>query len=194
MKIVGLTGGMGSGKTTIAHMFKKLGVAVYIADVEAKKLTQNSTEIRKGLVALLGDMVYENGILNRKFMAAKIFNDPDLLRSVNKIIHPKVKEHFQQWSKRQKGNYVVKEAAILFENGGHRDCDLVILVTAPKKTRVQRILAREKTTVEAIEARMKNQWSDAKKKKMADIIIENITLESTQAQVEKIHKNLSGNH
>ncbi len=194
MKIVGLTGGMGSGKTTIAHMFKKLGVAVYIADSEAKKLIQNSPEIHMKLIALLGEKVYENGILNKRFMAEKIFNNPDLLESVNAIVHPKVKEHFSQWANRQKGNYVIKEAAILFENGGYRDCDSVILVTAPKKIRIQRILNRENITIDAIEARMKNQWSDTKKKKMADIVLENISLESTHLKVEKIHKKLSQNY
>lgn len=194
MKIVGLTGGMGSGKTTIASMFKKLGVAVYIADEEAKKLIQNSMEIREKLIALLGDKIYENGILNRKYMAEKIFNNLDLLESVNAIVHPKVKEHFNQWANHQKGNYVIKEAAILFENGSYRDCDYVILVTAPKKIRIQRILSRESISLEAIEARMKNQWSDTKKKKLADIVLENISLESTRQEVEKIHKKLSRNH
>lgn len=191
MKIVGLTGGMGSGKTTVAKMFSELGVPVYIADDEAKKLTNSSKVIRRKLIQLLGDQAYIDGSLNRKYVADKIFTDKALLNSVNAIIHPKVAAHFKKWALRQKTNYVIKEAAILFENGGYKECDVVILVTAPKDLRLQRVIKRDNATRGEIEQRMGNQWSDSKKKKLADIIIENIEIGATRQQVQLIHKSLN---
>ncbi len=163
MKIIGLTGGIGSGKTTVAKMFAELGTPVYIADIEAKKLTNSSKFIRKKVIELLGEKAYTNDGLNRKYVADKIFNDKNLLQSVNNIIHPKVALHFKNWVSMQNGPYVIKEAAILFENGGYKDCDLIILVTAPKEIRINRIIDRDKTSKYEIKQRMANQWSDEKK-------------------------------
>jgi len=191
MKIIGLTGGIGSGKTTVANMFKDLGVPVYIADDEAKKLTNKSKVIKRKLVNLLGEEAFLDGLLNRKFVADIIFKDPELLKKVNSIIHPKVASHFKLWVKKQKGSYSVKEAAILFENGGYKDCDLTILVTAPMDIRIERVLNRDITTRQAIKERIDNQWTDKEKSKLANIIIENINLKATQKQVEKIHASLS---
>lgn len=191
MKIVGLTGGIGSGKTTVAKLFSELGVPVYIADDEAKKLTNSSKVIRRKLIELLGDQTYIDGNLNRKYVADKIFNDKVLLNSVNAIIHPKVAAHFEKWVLRQKGNYVIKEAAILFENGGYKKCDVVILVVAPKALRMQRIIERDNASQAEIEQRMDNQWSDNKKKKLANFIIENIEINATRQQVQSIHKSLN---
>lgn len=191
MKIVGLTGGIGSGKTTVAKMFSELGVPVYIADDEAKKLTNSSKVIRRKLIHLLGDQAYIDGSLNRKYVADKIFTDKALLNAVNAIIHPKVATHFKKWALRQKANYVIKEAAILFENGGYKECDVVILVTAPKTLRLQRVIKRDNATQGEIEQRMDNQWTDTRKKKLADIIIENIEIEKTRQQVQLIHKSLN---
>lgn len=190
MKIVGLTGGIGSGKTTVANMFSKLGVPVYIADVEAKRLTNTSKVIRRKLIELLGPRAFIKTGLNRKYVADKIFNDKALLQAVNEIIHPKVAAHFKKWVSKQNTAYVIKEAAILFENGGYKDCDTVILVTAPKPVRLKRILARDKSSKAEIEQRMNNQWSDAKKEKLADFVIENIDLNATEKKVAEIHKTL----
>ncbi len=190
MKIVGLTGGIGSGKTTVATMFKNLGVPVYIADVEAKKLTNSSKVIRRKLIELLGEEAYSDTGLNRSFVADRIFQDVELLQRVNQIIHPKVKAHFKRWLKKQEGVYCIKEVAILFENGGYKECDYTILVTAPKSLKIERLLQRDATTKEAIAARMKNQWSDTKKIKLAHTVIENIELEETQKSVLKLHKKL----
>ncbi|MCG2420206.1 dephospho-CoA kinase [Aequorivita sp. F47161] len=190
MKIIGLTGGIGSGKTTVASMFSELGVPVYIADVEAKKLTNSSKVIRSELVKLLGEAAYTETGLNRTFVADKIFNNTDLLKAVNKIIHPRVATHFKKWASSQNSAYVIKEAAILFENGGYKDCDKTILVTAPKAERIKRVLARDNASKAEIEQRMNNQWSDEEKQKLADIIIENINLETTRNRVSEIHKNL----
>lgn len=190
MKIVGLTGGIGSGKTTVAKMFSKLGVPVYIADVEAKKLTNSSKVIHRKLIKLLGEEAYTGEGLNRAFVAEKIFNDKGLLKSVNEIIHPKVAAHFKKWVSKQHTSYVIKEAAILFENGSYKECDTVILVTAPKPIRIRRILARDKISKAEIEQRMDNQWSDEDKIQLADIVVNNIDLEATKKRVAEIHKTL----
>ena len=190
MKIIGLTGGIGSGKTTVAGFFSELGVPVYIADVEAKKLTQNSKVIRKKLIALLGPETYNDDGLNRKFVAHTIFNDKELLLQVNKIIHPKVARHFKRWVEKQKAAYCIKEAAILFENGGYKQCDATILVTAPVAQRVERVLQRDDTTIAAIEDRISNQWSDDEKLDLADFHIENIDLDATKARVEELHRHI----
>ncbi|MCB0468931.1 MAG: dephospho-CoA kinase, partial [Aequorivita sp.] len=146
MKIIGLTGGIGSGKTTVAQLFSELGVPIYIADIEAKKIMDSSKVIRRKLIALLGEDAYSGAKLNRKFVADKIFNDKFLLDAVNAVIHPKVAAHFRKWVSKQKATYVIKEAAILFENGSYKNCDMVILVTAPKQVRITRVMARDNTS------------------------------------------------
>jgi dephospho-CoA kinase len=191
VKIVGLTGGIGSGKSTVAKMFKNLGVPIYIADVEAKKLTNSSKVIKRKLVNLLGEEAYGIDGLNRAFVADCIFNDEALLASVNQIIHPKVRAHFKRWLKKQVGSYCIKEVAILFENGGYKGCDYTILITAPKQIKIERLLLRDTTTEEKILARMKNQWSDARKTELAHAVIENIELGETRKAVLKLHKKLS---
>lgn len=190
MKIIGLTGGIGSGKTTVAKMFSALGIPVYIADVEARKLTNNSKIIRRKLIQLLGEKAYSEKGLNRAFVADKIFNDKELLWAVNEVIHPKVAEHFKKWAQRQKAPYVIKEAAILFENGGYKQCDAVILVTAPKDDRIARVMARDNTTKAEIEQRMDNQWPDKEKQRLAHFVIHNIAMEATRKRVADIHKSL----
>ncbi len=187
MKIVGITGGIGSGKTFVAKMFASFGIPIYYADVEAKNLMDSSLEIRQELVALLGEQTYGSGKLDRKYMADKIFNDPELLQKTNAIIHPRVGEHFLGWVSRQTAPYVMKEAAILFESGAAAQCDVVILVTAPKTVRIERVMARDHVSAEEVEARMKNQWSDEKKIKLADFVIENTDATHTRKQVETIH-------
>ncbi len=190
MKIVGLTGGIGSGKTTVAHMFSEFGIPVYNSDIEAKKLTNSSDGIRQELISLLGEETYKNGILDRKFMAEKIFNDAILLQKANAIIHPKVAEHFKKWVSNQTSPYVIKEAAILFESGGNAQCDLVILVTASREERLRRVMDRDQVSRQEVETRMKNQWSDSRKIELADFIIENNNLSDTKKQVESIHSSL----
>ncbi|HLV91817.1 MAG TPA: dephospho-CoA kinase [Aequorivita sp.] len=190
MKIVGITGGIGSGKTTVAKMFASLGAPIYNADVEAKILTNTSPIIRESLIKLLGNEVYKDGELNRKYMADKIFNDKVLLQKANAIIHPQVAKHFKNWVKNQDFPYVLKEAAILFESGSYKQCDQVILVTAPKETRILRVMERDNATREEVEARMKNQWEDSEKMKLADFILQNEQISETQKQVEAIHHQL----
>lgn len=191
MKVIGLTGGIGSGKTTVAEMFSELGVPVYIADTEAKKLTNSSNVIRGELIHLLGEEAYLGEVLNRKFVADKIFNNKELLQAVNAIIHPRVAAHFKIWASKQKYPYVIQEAAILFENGSYRNFDKIILVTAPKDLRIARVASRDNASCSEVEQRMNNQWSDDKKKKLADFVIENIDIEITRKKVATLHISLS---
>lgn len=191
MKIIGITGGIGSGKTTVAKMFEAKGIPVYYADDEAKMLTATSPEIRELLIELLGEETYKDGVLDRKYMADKIFNDKVLLEQANAIIHPRVADHFVQWVENHKDHpYVLKEAAILFESGSYKHCDKVILVITPKEIRIQRVMDRDKVSRQEVLARMKNQWSDAKKRKLSDYVIQNIEIENTQKAVESLHYQL----
>ena len=186
--IVGLTGGMGSGKTTVAKMFRKLGVPVYNSDKEAKRLMKSSKKIRKAVKELLGNDAYKGTKLNRKYIADKIFQDRSILQKMNAIVHPVVRKDFRNWSKEQKNAYVVQEAAIIFENGMQEFYDHIILVTAPKEMRIQRILERDGTSKSKILERMNNQWDDHKKIPMADFVIVNEQKEEAQKQVENIHR------
>ena len=155
--IVGLTGGIGSGKTTVAKMFMELGVPVYLADVEAKKLLAENTEVQKKVIDILGEQAYKNEEPDRAYIAEKVFKNKNLLTSLNKIIHPAVKIHFENWYASQNAPYVLKEAAILFESGSYKDCNAIITVTAPEEIRINRVILRDKTTEEAVRARMQNQ-------------------------------------
>lgn len=193
MKIIGLTGGIGSGKTTVAMLFKELGVPVYIADDEAKGLMNTSMEIRKKLIELLGDRAYVNDGLNKKFVSDIVFKNPEILSKVNAIVHPEVSKHFKEWHKKHNTQYCIKEAAILFESGAYKDCDLTILVRAPLVERIARVMKRDTVTKEDILLRMKYQWSDEKKAELADIIIDNTDMETTKLTVRKIHESLIKN-
>jgi len=187
MKIVGLTGGIGSGKTTVAGFFKELNIPVYIADDAGKRLMNTSSEIRQEIIDLFGEQAYKEDLPDRKFIASKVFNDKDLLSKLNKIIHPAVAADFQKWVKKQHSAYVIYEAAILFETGGYKKCDFSILVTAPKEMRIQRLQKRDDSSEKEIEERMNNQWSDKKKSSMANFLINNEELTQTKQQVEHIH-------
>lgn len=191
MKVVGLTGGIGSGKSTVAKIFMQLGIAVYIADDEAKLLMNEDESVKKEVIALLGMDSYIDGELNRAYIASIVFKDKQKLNQLTSIIHPAVAKHFDSWKKEQEGDYVLKEAAILFENEGYKQCDYTILVSAPIETRIQRVLKRDNTTREDILSRMNNQWEDAQKILLADFVIYNEDLEATKDQVYKIHKKIS---
>lgn len=187
MRRIGLTGGMGSGKTTVASMFKDLGVAVYNSDVEAKRLMNEDSGIRFAIIALFGEQAFQDNTLNRRFLAEKAFNNKELLLALNHIVHPAVREDFRSWAKQQEGLYVIQEAAILFENGGYKNFDQMILVTAPKKVRIARIKERDHLTEKAILKRMQHQWPVKKKKELAQYVINNKNIEDTRNQVQKIH-------
>ena len=190
-KIVGLTGGIGSGKSKAAAYFSELGIPCYIADDRAKELMTSSMTIQQAIINEFGAESYINGNLNRPFLASIVFKDTVLLATLNAIVHPAVASDFRSWLLEQNSIYVIKEAAILFENGGAKLCDQVILVSAPKEIRVQRVIDRDKCTKEDVLERMSKQWSDAKKKPLADYIIENIEWKETSKQIEVLHQKLN---
>ncbi len=190
MITVGLTGGIGSGKSTIAKMFEELGVAVYYADDEAKRLMNSSQQIREKLIKEFGKESYKNGNLNRAFLAEIIFNDKEKLLKINSIVHPEVDKHFKNWVKDQKGDFVIQENAILFENNKQNDFDYIITVTAPKDLRIERIIKRDSIDKNQIISRMNNQLDDAKKIGSANFLINNIDLDKSRVQVKKIFHEL----
>ena len=192
MKIVGITGGIGSGKTTIARYFhERFGIPVYYADAEAKAL-MHTPQLKKKIIQLLGEQAYKGDTLDRGFVASRVFKDTDLLNALNAIVHPAVGRHFKSWVQEQEAPYVLKEAAILFENGNAADCDAVILVTAPEDLRIARVVERDGTSAEAVKERMSKQWSDDRKIPLADFVIENIALQDSRKQAEIIHYKLLG--
>lgn len=188
MIVVGLTGGIGSGKSTIAAMFRELGVPVYNSDERAKLLMNTSKKIRKQLVELLGKKAFLDDKLNKTFIAKKVFNDADLLEQLNRIVHPVVRKDFLKWTKKQDTAYVIQETALLFENNAQDLYDTVILITAPKELRIERVLSRDETSKEQIIARMNNQLDDENKLELANLVIENIDLKSTALKVLKVHE------
>lgn len=187
-KIIGLTGGIGSGKTTIANHFMAAGIPVYIADDEARKITQSAAiidEIRK----IFGTAIFEDGILNRQKLAEIVFDNPDKLKLLNGIIHPAVKKHFDNWVLDHKNNsFVIYEAAILFESGSYKNCDKIITVTAPLETRIQRVIERDNTSREHVLKRMNMQWDDNQRIAKSDFVVENIDPKTAESEVGKILK------
>lgn len=188
MKLIGLTGGIGSGKSTVAEMFATLGVPVYNSDAEAKLLMTNSNQLKKAIVDLFGNEAYIEGILNRDFISKKVFSDKGLLNQLNAIVHPAVREHFESWVQKQDYPYVIQEAAIIFENGFQDRYDAIVLVTAPKETRLKRVLARDNVSEKQVLSRMDNQWDEDDKMALATYTIKNIDLEETKGKVQEIHQ------
>jgi len=185
-KIVGLTGGIGSGKTTVAKKMMELGIPVYIADVEAKRL-MNEPFLAEQIQLKFGKDVYENGILQNHILAQKVFSDPAKIAQLNAIVHPAVANDFEKWVLlHSEFKFVVKEAAILFETGGDKKCDFVILVTAPLETRIQRVMKRDGVTKSQVLDRIKNQWDDEMKRKLSNFVIENDSKENLDKTLDKI--------
>jgi len=187
-KIIGLTGGIGSGKTTVANHFIAAGIPIYIADDEARKIMQ-SPEILREIKKIFGSSIFENGVLNRQKLAEIVFNNPDKLKQLNAIIHPAVKKHFGNWILNYKNSpFVIYETAILFESGSYKDCGKIITVTAPLETRIERVIQRDKTTRENVLKRINMQWSDNQRLGKSDFVIENLNPEITKSEVGKILK------
>ena len=187
MMVVGLTGGIGSGKSTIAKAFAALGIAVFNSDEQAKALIANNAQVKKRIIAAFGEEAYQNGEYNRAYIAQIVFNNSEKLAILNGIVHPALAKYFKRWAKEQTSPYVLKEAAILFESGSYKDCDYIITVTAPEEVRIARVMARDHCTEAQVRARMAQQWSDAQRIALSDAVIENIDLESAKEQVKRIH-------
>ena len=190
MMVVGLTGGIGSGKSTIAKAFAALGIAVFNSDEQAKALIANNAQVKKRIIAAFGEEAYQNGEYNRAYIAQIVFNNSEKLAILNGIVHPALAKYFNQWAKKQTSPYVLKEAAILFESGSYKDCDYIITVTAPEEVRIARVMARDHCTEAQVRARMAQQWSDAQRIALSDAVIENIDLESAKEQVKRINDEL----
>ena len=190
MMVVGLTGGIGSGKSTIAKAFAALGIAVFNSDEQAKVLIATDAQVKKRIIAAFGEEAYQNGEYNRAYIAQIVFNNSEKLAILNGIVHPALAKYFNQWAKKQTSPYVLKEAAILFESGSYKDCDYIITVTAPEEVRIARVMARDHCTEAQVRARMAQQWSDAQRIALSDAVIENVDLESAKEQVKRINDEL----
>jgi len=188
MKIIGLTGGIGSGKTTVLQFFKEIGAATYIADVEAKKLMNTNKELKLQIINIFGDKVYKNNKIDRKYLAKIVFNDALKLEELNKLVHPKVKEHFKNFSQKSTNQIIIYESAILFESGSNMFCNFVITVIADYNAKIKRLKLRDGFSEDEIEARMKHQIKDDYKIEKANFIIKNNNIESTKTQVSTIYK------
>ena len=187
-KIIGLTGGIGSGKTTIANHFKKANIPVYIADDEARRITQ-SPEVLDEIKKTFGDSIFDDAILNREKLSKIVFNDPEKLKQLNAIIHPAVRKHFQDWVLNHKNApFVIYEAAILFESGSYMNCDMILTVTAPIESRIQRVIQRDNTTREQVLNRINAQWNDDQRIAKSDFVIENVDPKTTKNEIDKILK------
>lgn len=190
-KIIGLTGGIGSGKTTVANFFKEKGVPVYIADDEAKKIMDNNKVVAE-VQQLFEERVIDNfGKLDRKKISQIVFYNKEKLNALNALIHPKIKAHFNTWLENHASfSFVIKEVAILFETNGHLHCDATILVTAPIEIRVERVMKRDHKTREEVLQVINNQMPEEEKIKLATYVVENEKLEKTHKQVEIILQKL----
>lgn len=188
--IVGLTGGIGSGKSTVAKFFSELDIPVYDSDKEAKWLMTNSTEIKKGLVDLFGPNAYLNQKLNKTLISEIVFKDKDKLNELNKIVHPAVRNHFIEWVMQQRAPYVIQESALIFENDLQKNYDAIILVTAPEAIRIARVMQRDEIIESQVRARIANQLSEDKKIDHVDFVIENLDKLQTKNRVHEIHEKL----
>lgn len=188
---VGITGGIGSGKTYVCAIFEQMGIPVYYADSRAKQLLYRDPKLKSEVKSLLGTGAYHsNGRPNRGYIGSKIFADKALLQQMNELVHPAVAEDSQRWHSQQQAPYTLKEAALLVENGSYKTLDKLIVVTAPEDIRIARVVKRDKTTTKAVRSRIKNQLPDAAKVAVADYIIVNDGSKSVLKQVAEIHRQL----
>ena len=185
---IGVTGGIGSGKTVVCEIFKILGVAVYNADTEAKNITNSDSEIIQALTGRYGQDIYFNGEINKKKLSSIIFDNKEELNFINSTIHPRVFAHFNEWLELHNNHsYIIKEAALLFESGSYKDLDKIILVTAPEEIRIKRIIKRDNTNEDAIKKIIKNQLSEGEKINKSDYIINNDDITLVIPQVLELH-------
>ncbi len=184
MTILGITGGIGSGKSTVSQIFAMCGIPVYIADTESKRLVATSPVIREKLIKLFGEELFAGGVLNKPLLASHIFNDKEKLETVNAIIHPEVEKDFKEWVIAHKEyDIVAHEAAILFESGFNRFVDKVVMVYTPLDIRIERTQKRDNTTREKVMERIQNQMPDEKKAELSDFVIVNDGTKSLIGQV-----------
>lgn len=191
---IGITGGIGSGKSTVCKLFENFQIPVYYADDRAKWLMNNQASLKESLCATFGEAVYDQaGRLDRTYLANIVFNDKAKLDQLNSIVHPAVFEDGVQWQAEQQAKgvpYTLKEAALLFETGSYKTLDKIIVVTAPEELRIKRVMQRDNTTKEAVLARMGKQMPQAEKEAKADFLVTNIAWETLNTQVSTLHEQL----
>lgn len=188
---VGITGGIGSGKSTVCDMLGECGVAIYNSDVRAKELMACSAPLRVALIERFGEDVYTAEGINRSYLAERVFGNAEELAALNAIVHPAVMADFDEWAESQEGEYVVLESAILFEAGLQDRVDVVVSVLAPEALRVERAMARDGASRESIEARVRSQMSDDERIDRSKYAVVNIDIEELREDVEQLHRRLS---
>jgi dephospho-CoA kinase len=183
-KIIGLTGGIGSGKTTIANHLKSLGIPVYNSDEQAKKILY-LPETLASIKLVFGNGLFANDLLDKEKLSNLVFNNPEQLKLLNQIIHPAVKVDFEKWLEANSNSpLVIKEAAILFESGSYKDCDAIISIAAPQDIRIQRVMERDHLTYVEVMSRINNQWTDEMRKNKSDYVIDNHDIKKACTQTE----------
>ena len=191
MNKIGLTGGIGVGKTFVAKLFYQMGIPVFNADVEAKKCMASDLGLIKNIKLIFGNVIYLNGKLQKEILASIIFSDIKKLNELNALVHPVVKKSFLDWCEKQESEIVVKEAAILFESNSHIGLDKVICVSAPENIRIQRVQQRDNDSINQIKSRIESQMKQSEKEKLSDYIIVNDGVELILPQVIKIISQIS---
>lgn len=187
---IGITGGIGSGKSTVAKIFAILGIPVYYADGAAKRLMETNAELQQSLTAVFGDQLYQDGQLNRPFLANLVFNDADKLAQLNALVHPATLKDAEEWMQRQTAPYCLKEAALIFESGSQQNLDYVIGVYAPESLRIQRVVQRDGVKQEQVLARMNKQINETIKMRLCDFVIANDEQQMVIPQVMVLHEKL----
>jgi len=190
MIVVGLTGGIGSGKSTVARMFQNLGVPVYFADNEAKRIMHESAEVKKKLLLTFGAETFDKGSLNTVYLAKMVFNDKDKLGQLNAIVHPAVEADFRNWVSKQSVGLVIQENPLIFEKNSQNRYDKIILVMTPLEEKMERLKLRDRATENEIKDRMKNQMKDEEKAGLADFVIVNNELKETEKEVFRVYQKL----
>jgi dephospho-CoA kinase len=188
---VGVTGGIGSGKSVVCDMLRERGVAVYNSDQRAKELMASDPQLREQLTQRFGEECFEGGELNRGYLASRVFGNKEELEALNAIVHPRVLEDFEAWAEAEEGLYVVLESAILFESGFDSKVDVTVAVMAPDELRIERTMLRDGVTREQVEERMRNQLSDDERCARSKYAVVNIELDELEDDVEQLHRRLS---
>jgi dephospho-CoA kinase len=191
MILVGLTGGIGSGKTTVCQVFEKMGIPIYNADERAKAITENDQQVKEKIKIRFGSTIYTSEGLNREKLASIVFDDPIALSGLNHIVHPAVEKDYHNWLKEHKdAPYTIKEAAIIFETGSYKEFDKIILITAPEQLRISRVVKRNSVNPEEVKKRIANQASDEYKIQLSDFVIVNDEQQLVIPQVLAVHNAL----
>ena len=190
MKKIGLTGGIGVGKTFVSEIFQKMGYSVFLADLHAKKCIHESDDLKNEIKKKFGNEIYQKGVLQKNRLADIVFNDTKKLQELNNLVHPFVQRHFEAWCNNQQSRFVIKEAAILFESEAHKGLDGVICVSAPFQKRIERVMKRDNCTKEDVIKRIENQMPQEKKEKLSDFVILNNDKRELLPQIISICKKL----